>query len=176
MMKHRYAALLCAFMLASPAHAEKLEFDYRAYPPLVTLLDSGRAEMIRYDDSNPKYVTDRIAIQGTSVDHWTEALDIIVRSRAARMRSAADWANEIQQKSRAICPSEFTTIAQNANSLTFQRRSTGCPDGMAQTSLYRIVVGRKSLFLLNAFTMGAMAEAARQQWLNLLNSAHITGR
>ncbi len=173
-MKCSYLTLLLAILLASPVHAEKLEFDYQIYPPLEAVLNGGRTEMLRYDDSNPKYVTDRIAIQGTSVDHWTEALDIIVRSRGPKMKSSADWAGEIQQNWRAVCASEFTTIAEDVNSLTFLRHSTGCPAGTAQTGLYRIVAGRKSLFLLNAFTIGEMAESMRRQWLELLRSAHLS--
>jgi hypothetical protein len=172
-MKWSQLAFLLTILLASPAHAEKLTFDHRTYPPLQTVLDSGRTEMIRYDDSNPKYVTDRIVTQGTSVDNWTEALDIIVRLRGSKMKSAADWANEIQRNARALCASTFTTLAEDANSRTFLRQSTGCPAGVAQTGLYRIVAGRKSLFMLNAFTLGVMSEPVQQQWLALLGSAHI---
>ena len=172
-MKWSHIAPMLAILLASPAHAEKLTFDHRTYPPLEAVLDSGRAEMVQFDDSNPKYVTDRIAIQGTSAEHWTEALDIIVRSRGPKMKSSADWAGEIRQNAGALCASTFTTIAEDANSLTFQRHSTGCPAGVAQSGLYRIVAGRKSLFMLNAFTIGEMSEPMRQQWLVLLRSAHL---
>ncbi len=168
---HLIAAL--AMVLASPAFAEKLTFDHRTYPPLEEVLDSGRAEMIRYDDSNLRYVTDRIVTQGTSVDNWTEALDIIVRARGPKMKSATDWASEIRLSVRAPCVSEFTTIAEDAISVTLERRSTGCAAGVAQTALYRIVAGKKSLFMLNVLQVGAMPDAARQQWLTLLASAHI---
>ena len=169
--------LLPLLFVAMPgaAFAEKLTFDHRTYPPLVAVLDSGRAEMIRFNDSNPKYVTDRIAVQGTSVDHWTEALDIIVRLRKKNMDTPSDWANQIQLEAMAKCPSIFTTITQDETSLTFERHSTGCPSGAAQTGLYRIVAGNKSLYLLNPLVMGEMPEAARQQWLALLASAHLEG-
>lgn len=172
-MKLRSVMFLLAATLASPAHAERLIFDHRMYPPLTSVLNDNRSEMLRYDDSNPKYITDRIATQGTSVDSWTEALDIIVRARGPKMRSVADWLSEIQMASRTLCTSEFTTLAQDAKSITVLRRSTGCPAGIAQTGLYRIVAGRRSLFLLNAFTIGDMPDTAKQQWLAMLNSAHI---
>ena len=173
-MKWSYLTLLLGIVLASPAHAEKLEFDYRVYPALKAVFDDGRSEMIRYDDSNPKYVTDRIAVQGTSVDNWTEALDIVVRLRSSKMKVPADWAREIQQRSRARCPSTFTAIAEDANSLTFMRQSTGCPTGTPLTGLYRIVAGKRSLFMLNGFTLGEMPEPIRQQWLDLLRTAHLS--
>ena len=164
---------LLGMVLASPAHAEKLTFDYRLYPQLDAVLNSGRKEMVRYDDSNPKYVTDRIAVQGTSVDHWTEALDIIVRLRSSKMNSASDWAGQIQRAASALCPSTFTTITQDEASLTFERRSSACPAGTPQTGLYRIVTGRKSLFMLNSLAMGEMTAAQRQQWLDLLGTARL---
>ena len=166
--------MMASALLASPAHAEKLTFDYRIYPPLEQVLNSGRNEMVSFNDRNPRYVTDRIAIQGTSAESWTEALDIIARSKARKMSSPADWAREIQQSARARCASEFTNVAEDANSLTFVRRSTNCPPGTAQTGLYRIVAGRTSLFLLNAIAMGEMAEPVRQKWLELLASAHLS--
>jgi hypothetical protein len=172
-MKWSLLTPLLAITLASPALAEKLTFDHRTYPPLEAMLDSGRSEMIRFDNSNPKLVIDRIAIQGTSVDHWTEALDIIVRARGGKFRTTADWVKDIQQQSQKLCPSTFTTIAEDARSLTFERHSTGCPSSVAPSALYRIVAGNKSLFMLNALTMGELTEAARQQWLTLLASAHL---
>ncbi len=172
-MKLRHLLPLLVFVFATPAFAEKLTFDHRTYPPLEAVLNSGREEMIRFNDSNPKYVTDRIAIQGTSVDQWSEALDIIVRLRSAKMKSAADWANELQQQSRIRCSSTFTTIAEEAKSRTFLRRSTGCPPGTPLTGLYRIVEGRKSLFLLGALAMEDMPETAKQQWLTLMATAHV---
>lgn len=167
--------LVPLLLLAVPgaAFAEKMTFDHRTYPPLAAVLDSGRSEMIRFNDSNPKYITDRIAVQGTSVDHWTEALDIIVRLRSSKMNSAADWAGQIQRAASALCASTFTTIAQDETSLTFERHSSGCPAGTPQTGLYRIVTGRKSLFMLNSLAMGEMSAPQRQQWLDLFVTARL---
>ena len=89
------------------------------------------------------------------------------------MQTAADWAGQIQQAARARCASTFTTIAEDANSLTFERRSSTCPAGMPLTGLYRIVAGRKSLFMLNSLAMGELSATARQQWLDLLATAHL---
>lgn len=172
-MKWTYLAPLLVLALPGAAQAEKLTFDHRIYPPLLAVIDSGRTEMIRFNDSNPQYVTDRIAVQGASVDHWTEALDIIVRTRKSKMNSPADWAGQLQQEARALCASTFTTIAQDEQSVTFERHSSGCPAGTAQSGFYRIVAGRKSLFMLNALIMGDVSGAARQQWLELLGSAHL---
>lgn len=172
-LKWTYLAPLLVLALPGTARAEKLTFDHRLYPPLAAVLDSGRTEMIRFNDSNPKYVTDRIAVQGTSVDHWTEALDIVVRLRSSKMDSASDWAGQIQRAASALCPSTFTTIAQDERALTFERRSSGCPAGTAQTGLYRIVAGRKSLFMLNSLAMGDMPATVRQQWLELFGTAHL---
>ena len=171
----KWIRLLPLLLAAMPgaAFAEKLTFDHRTYPALVAVLDSGRAEMIRFNDSNPKFVTDRIAVQGTSVDHWTEALDIIVRLRKKNMNTPSDWASEIQQRATAKCPSTFTTIAQDETSLTFERRSTGCPSGTPRSGIYRIVAGTKSLYLLNPLAMDEIPETTRQQWLALLASAHL---
>lgn len=159
--------------LAAPASAERLLFDHRLYPPLKAVFDNNRAEMIHYNDSNPKYVVDRIAVQGTSVKEWTEAIDIIARSPSDEVKSIDDWFAEIRAKVEKACPSVFETLSRDDNSITFSRRSTGCGKDKVQFALYRIVAGKRSMFLLNAIYRDDMSEAMRQQWLELLKSARL---
>ena len=160
-------------MLATPVSAEQLHFDHRLYPPLKAIFDNKRQDMIHFNDSNPKYVVDRIAIQGTSADVWTEALDIIARSPSKDVKTADDWFAEIRSKAEKACPSQFEILARDDISITFSRRSTNCAADKVQFALYRIVAGKKSLFLLNAINRDDMSEATRKQWLELLNSARL---
>ncbi|MEO5586055.1 MAG: hypothetical protein ABIQ81_00010 [Novosphingobium sp.] len=170
-MKARHA-ILCALSLlaASPAHAEKLLFD----PRIGATLDSSDKDMILFDARNPRYVFDRIALQGSSAQNWTEALEIIVRTPDKAIKTTGDWLQQIRDQSTASCTSQFTAIAQDATSLTFMRQSDACAAAPAETALYRIVAGRKSLFLLNARYKGAMDAAARERWLTLLATARVT--
>lgn len=173
-MKARVAILFVLPLLtATPAHAERLLFDHRIQPQIGAVLDSGRKEMVLFDDSNPAYVFDRIAIQGSSAENWTEALEIIVRSPDRTMKSAGDWLQQIRDQSAANCTSQFTPIGQDETSLTFMRQSEACAGAPAETALYRIVAGRKSLFLLGARYKGEMSEASRGRWLALLASARV---
>ncbi len=166
-------ALILAMGVAVPAAAEQLHFDHRLYPPLKAVLDQGRKEMIYFNNADPKYVVDRIAIQGTSADDWTEALDIIARSPSREVKNADDWLAEIRSKAESACPSQFEILARDKNSITFSRRSTGCAADKIQFALYRIVAGKRSLFLLNAIKRDDMNEAMRRQWIELLQSARL---
>jgi hypothetical protein len=160
-------------LAASPAHAERLLFDHRINPEIGAVLDSGHKEMVLFDDSNPKYVFDRIAIRGTSAENWTEALEIIVRTPDRATRTADDWLQQIRDQSSPGCTSRFSPIAQDETSLTFMRQSAPCAGTPAESALYRIVAGRKSLFLLGARYKGQMDEAMRGRWLALLASARV---
>lgn len=159
--------------LAAPASAERLLFDHRIYPPLKAIFDDNRNEMIAHDGSNPKYMTDRIAIQGKSLEDWTEAMDIIARSPSKEVKTADAWFAEIKAKAEKACPSVFETLARDDNSITFSRRSTGCGKDKVQFALYRIVAGKRSMFLLNPISRDDMSDAVRQQWLDLLKSARL---
>ena len=172
-MKYSLLALCSILALASPAIAERLNFDHRLYPPLKAVFDDDRDEMITYDNSNPKYVIDRIAIQGKSATDWTEALDIIARTASRDVKTADDWFKEIQAKTGKSCDSEFAIIAQDENSITFSRRSTQCGKDKVQTALYRIVAGERSLFLLNAIYRAEMDETMKQKWLSVFDSARL---
>ncbi len=172
-MKKLCLAVLLLCGVTAPAFAERLHFDHRLYPPLKAVFDNNRNEMISYDNSNPKYVIDRIAIKGKSVSDWTEALDIIVRAPSRDVQTADDWFAEIKAKTGKACASQFEVIAKEEGSITFSRRSTNCGADKVQSALYRIVKGKKSLFLLNAINRADMDEQTQQQWMALLNSARL---
>lgn len=173
-MKICPAILFVLPMLAStPAHAEKLLFNHQLYPQIGAVLDSGRKEMVIFDDHDPKYVFDRIAIQGTSAENWTEALEIVVRTPEKGVKSPSDWVHQIGAETSANCTSQITPIAEDGTSVTVMRQAPACAGAPAETALYRIVAGRKSLFLLGARYKGAMDQAMRERWLRVLASARV---
>lgn len=175
-LPHRFAAWLAAALgLALPqvAHAEKLSFDHRLYPPLKAVLDSVDSAMIDYDGRDPRYVVDLIAVKGASASKWTEALEIIARLPDRKARTAQEWATALQRAAPQGCRPEITPIAEDATSITFSQSLPDCPRARAETTITRIVQGKRSLFLLSALFKGKPDEAARVQWLALLASAHI---
>lgn len=165
------AALLV--LMASPAHAEKLTFDHRLYPPLKAALDSGDAAKVDYNNANPRYVVDRIAVRGASANDWQEALEIIARTPAKGMSSAADWMAELRRGADKACPNAVTTLTEDPASVTFERQSQPCKAERAPFALYRVVAGKRSLFLLAVLSKVPLSAEARAEWLALLASAHI---
>ncbi|MDE2411311.1 MAG: hypothetical protein KGM18_05985 [Sphingomonadales bacterium] len=168
-------ALFVLLMLAAamPARAEKLVFDHRLYAPLKAVLDSGDNDMIAYNASNPRYVVDLIAVKGKSASDWSEALEIIARSPAKGVRTARDWRAELDARPDGACKATTIPIAEDAASLTFERQMPGCPAARAVTTYSRILGGKRSLFMLTVLFKTAPDESTRQQWLALLQSAHI---
>jgi hypothetical protein len=165
--------VLLLAMSATPVLAEKLSFDHRLYQPLKDVLDSGRDDMIQFNAKDPAYVTDLIVIRGKSVRNWTEAMIIIARTPGPKVRTAADWLAELKQQSEAECASQFSIIAQDDSSITAERSSQGCRPGYPAFAIYRIVQGKKGLFLLGAMSKDGFAPEARSAWLALLGSAKL---
>ncbi len=165
--------LAIALCLPCPAMAEKLVFDHRLSPPLKAVLDEGKTEMVLFDTSNPRYIIDRIAVTGKSAEYWTEALEIIARSPAKNMKTSADWMAELRDQADKLCPNEVSVIAQDLASITYQRLSLRCPKERAPYSIYRVIAGKRSLFLLAVLSKSELNETARRQWLALLASAHL---
>lgn len=168
-----FALFLGLALAASPAMAEKLTFDHRLVPALKAVLDSGDEGMIDYNPSNPKNVVDLIAVRGKSAKDWSEALVIIARTPQGKVLSASDWAGELQAEASAKCASTFTEIARDETSVTYERRSAGCPKGYPPIALYRAVGSKRSLFLLSVLVKDELTETERGQWLALMSSAHI---
>ncbi len=160
-------------LLAAPALAEKLTFDHRLSPALKAVLDSGDAGMIDYNSANPRNVVDLIAVRGKSAKNWTEALVIIARTPDRKVRDAADWTAQLQREAKAKCTSTFTELARDERSITFERRSVGCPSGYPPIALYRAIAGQHSLFLLAVLVKDDLSESSRRQWLAMMSSAHL---
>jgi len=79
----------------------------------------------------------------------------------------------LQSQSEARCKASFTVLAEDANSITFERRSSSCAAERAPLGIYRLVAGKRSWFQLSVLEKGELEDAARQQWLALLASAHL---
>lgn len=171
--KWHLAAFPAFLLVASPALAEKLTFDYRQSPPLKAVLDSGDAGMIDYNAANPRNIVDLIAVRGKSAKDWTEALVIIARTPDRKVGSVNDWIGELQREAKAKCASTFSVLGRDENSITLERRSVGCPKGYPPVALYRAISGKRSLFLLAVLVKDDLGETARRQWLAVMSSAHI---
>ena len=127
MIAFRFVLLAALVLSATSAMAERLLFDHRLSPPLKAVLDSKNAAMISYNDKNPKYVVDVIAVRGNSASDWTEALVIIARTPSRKVRTAADWMAELRAEAEARrCANRIEMLAEDAGSVTFERRSTAC--------------------------------------------------
>lgn len=172
-MRFHWAILAATLLAASPARAERLQFDHRLYPPLKQVLDSGDQGMVHFNASNPARLVDLIAVKGRSAKSWTEALEIIALSRPRDVPTVADWKALIEKQSLARCKATFEILAQSENSITFERRSTDCRAERANTALYRLVTGKRSWFQLTVLSKNALDPEARRQWLELLASARL---
>jgi Holliday junction resolvase-like predicted endonuclease len=172
-VRSRMLTFLSLALIAVPALADKLTFDHRLVPALKAVLDAGDPAMISYDDRNPRNVIDVIAVRGKSAQDWQEALIIIARMPDRKIATTADWVAQLQRDAIKKCPARFTVVAQDSNSVTFERRSAGCPAGYPPVALYRVVAGKPSLFLLAAMTKTDFSPAARDEWLAMMASARL---
>jgi hypothetical protein len=170
-MLRRLAAL--ALLIAAPVHAERLKFDYRLYPPLQQVLDSGDTKMVDFNGRNPARLVDLIAVKGKSATNWTEALEIISIVRPTNVTDVQDWQAHLQAEALSRCPATFAPLAQDNQSVTFERRSPNCAAERTSFGLYRLVAGKRSWFQLSVLVKGELDATARKQWLELLASAHL---
>lgn len=172
-MNFRHLFIPALILAASPAHAERLQFDHRLYPPLKEALDSGDAAKVDFNNKNPARLVDLIVIKGKSTREWSEALEIISITRPADVATARDWMAVIERQAQTHCPATFALLAEDANSVTFERRSPHCPAERASLGIYRLVAGKRSWFQLAVLATGELDALSRQQWLALLQSAHL---
>lgn len=173
-MKLRIGLGLFLLGLAGPGLAERLTFDHRLQLQLKEVLDSGDTAKIDFNNANPRYVVDRIVVRGTSPADWSELLEVIARTPTKGMNSARDWMAELRRQADARCPGQVEVLAEDANSVTFERQAPQpCAGEPVRSGLYRVVAGKRSLFLLAVHAKEPMSAAERADWLAMLASAHL---
>jgi hypothetical protein len=169
----RLGAFLVLLSLAAPALAERLSFDHRTVPALKAVLDSGNTAMIDYNGSNPRYITDVIAVRGRSAKDWDEALVIIARAPSNKVQTAAQWLEELRSDAQRRCNSELKMLEQAEGSILFERHAEKCPGSYPRNAIYLVVQGKTSLFMLAILSRDDLSEQSRSEWLSMLKSAHL---
>ena len=169
------AVLALSGLGAGAAHAEKLEFDYRIYPPLKAAMDNQGDDTVYFDNTQPGRMFDRILVVGKSAEtDWIEALELVVTRRDAKARSPDEWYRKFRPAAETACPGNVAVLTRDDKSLTFALDATPCTGGTPLTALYRVFYGRKSVYVVGAKYKGKMAPTQREQWLALLASVHLS--
>lgn len=165
---------LAALLLATlPVHArERLSWDYTGYDKLEALFTSEAGPLYGEKQDRRTYHL-RFVIEGESLEDWTEILEIIDTHRKNEPDTAHLWLERFRTQGNETCPSEWTTIDEQADSIIFRRTAKDCEGFDDQDALYRVLYGRKNVFLIFATMKGDMDEISRDGWLTVLRSAEI---
>ncbi|MDE2619355.1 MAG: hypothetical protein KGL54_04240 [Sphingomonadales bacterium] len=165
-----------ALLAASAAQAERLDIDHRLYAPLHAAMEQPHDGTVFYQASPSGAVFDRILITGTSAQNdWTEALELVTVPRKSQAKTPQAWLAGFRPQQESNCPARISVIGEDEISLTFSLDAPACAGGQPLNGLYRVIYGRKTVYLVGAKLKGAMSPAQSEQWLALLASAHLAG-
>lgn len=161
---------------AGTARAERLDIDHRLYAPLHTAMEQAHEGSVFYQATPSGRILDRILINGTSAEHdWTEALELVVAPRKSERRTPQEWFSAFQAASETNCPADLTVLSEDDTSITFSLDAPPCSTGTPLSGLYRVIYGRKTVYVVSAKLKGSARAEQREQWLGLLNSAKLAG-
>ncbi|MBS0393841.1 MAG: hypothetical protein JSR54_04400 [Proteobacteria bacterium] len=118
----------------------------------------------------------RFVIEGRSPTDWDTALEIVQTMRYDEPRTPAAWLDRFRQQSDPQCPSEWQVLAEDADSVLFERRSPECAPHVAQQALYRTIYGPVGVWLLICTQKGALDAPTRRECQALLESAKVSRR
>ncbi len=163
---------LCLWLPCVGAWAEGVTWDFAANDRFNTVM-AAEEPIVYVEDREPLYVLQRFVVQGTSGVEWTEALEVLNTWRDDHPRKVAGWYARFKKQSDATCPGQWTVIAEDKTSLTFERITGACAEHEAQHAVYRVLYGEEQVFTLVATRKGGMDEVTRANWLTLLATAKI---
>jgi len=166
-------AALALSLASFPVHArERLSWDYSGYDKLQTLFDTESGPLYGERSVGRAYHL-RFMVEGESLQEWTEILEIINTRRRDEPDDARSWLERFQKQGNETCPSDWTTIEEQPDSITFRRTAKNCQDFDDQDAIYRVLYGKNNVYLILATRKGEMDKASREGWLNVLRSAEI---
>ena len=168
-----FLAVTALLFATLPVHAkERLSWDYTGYEKLAALFDSELGPLYGEKENRRTYHL-RFVVEGESLEDWTEILELISTWRKHEPDSVQLWLERFQAQGNETCPSEWTTIDEQADSIIFRRTAKDCQEFDDQDALYKIVFGKKKVFVLFATVKGEMDEVSRDGWLAVLRSAEV---
>jgi hypothetical protein len=167
------AAALALFLASFPVHArERLSWDYSGYDKLEALFTSEEGPLYGEKQSRRTYHL-RFVVEGESLEDWTEILEIIDTYRRDEPDDAQSWFRRFQAQGNETCPSEWTAVDEQTDSIIFRRTAKDCREFDDQDALYRILYGKENVFLIFATLKGELDAVSLSGWLNVLRSAEI---
>ncbi len=163
-----------ALLTAAPAvdAKERLNWDYAGYDKLAALFDSEAGPLYGEKEDRRRYLL-RFVVEGESLEEWTEILELVSTWRKHEPDNVQLWLERFQAQGDETCPSEWTIIDEQVDSILFRRTAKNCQGFEDQDALYRVVYGRKKVFVLFATIKGEMDEVSRDGWLTVLRSAEM---
>jgi len=167
---------MSAILLSGPmvAHTDNWGFDRSAYPRLTDAMSAAMSERLIYqEDKSPEYVLSRIIVDGTSIEEWNEAFEIIRTQRKNESRNVDGWYASFQAQAETTCPSDWEILEQLEGALTFERHASDCASLDVQHAIYKVLYGKHEVFVLIGKCRTQMDAATRTSWIKLLGSAEI---
>jgi len=174
-MRHATCGMIAALaaVLATPAQAERLLVDRAAYPPLARALEHQDDNVYFMRSEKPRFILDRIKVQGESLENWREAVELVVYPRKPNLTAPLAWLDQFRAGEDKTCPSTWQVLESDATSVTFSRTAPRCAQLAGQTRIYRAVLGRKEVFTVAGLYRGEISDEMRRQWLALLATARL---
>jgi hypothetical protein len=165
--------LMASLTVPADVHAEeRLSWTYDGYEKLAKLFESEGGP--RYGEKQSRRVYHlRFVVEGESLEEWVEILETISTRRKDEPKQIRLWLESFRAKGDRTCPGDWTILDERDTSITFLRSVDECPGFGAQDALYRVLYGKKKVFLIFATRKGGMSEDLQASWLRVLNSAEI---
>lgn len=168
-----FLAVTLVLLANLPAHAaERLSWEYTGYDKVAALFDSEDGPLHGEKQDRRRYLL-RFVVEGDSLEDWTEILELISTWRKHEPDNVQLWLERFQAQGNETCPSEWTTIDEQADSIIFMRTARSCQGFDDQDAIYKVAYGKKKVFVLFATVKGEMDEVGRNGWLTILRSAEV---
>jgi hypothetical protein len=89
-------------------------------------------------------------------------------------KNVKGWYDRFQAQGEKTCSSDWEILKESKKALMFERRVSNCDSFGTQHALYKVLYGKREVFVLIATRKAQMDAGTRDGWIELLKSAKIS--
>lgn len=136
----------------------------------------GKNWELGYQGQDTRQMLKEFVIKGEKVENWSELVSLQQFPGLIQDPALDVFVETTEKMLKKNCPDVlFKIINKSKDEVLYEWHTSSCPGIEDQHELIRVMRGKEGLWALHYVTKKLpLSDAQRQEWLNILKTAHLT--